>query len=208
MNQGANEGKKKPVHGEPLLGEEDAAEKTTNDEDTSAARSGHRSLSPLSRQYILPVLVPVALGLIFAPLLSSSSAASLHSSSTSTLSSYHGASRGFTVEGGEWAQQINALIPDDACPTELESVPHRVPSLGTAFASYPRSGNSYVRSLVERATGYQTSSIYCDRKLEKLFKGECDTEVSSSRLASSLHPFISNGAQRCAVQLFRQDALP
>lgn len=44
----------------------------------------------------------------------------------------------------------------------------------TALASFPRSGNSYVRSLVEKASGYQTSSVYCDKRLKPAFKGECD----------------------------------
>lgn len=44
----------------------------------------------------------------------------------------------------------------------------------TALASFPRSGSSYTRSLVERASGYQVSSIYCDWRLRPAFAGECD----------------------------------
>lgn len=43
----------------------------------------------------------------------------------------------------------------------------------TALASFPRSGNSYLRSLVEKASGYQTSSVYCDSRLKPAFAGEC-----------------------------------
>lgn len=49
----------------------------------------------------------------------------------------------------------------------------------TALASHPRSGNTLLRELVERVTGWQTSSVYCDKSLmlgEGGFKGECDHE--------------------------------
>ncbi|GJN94068.1 hypothetical protein Rhopal_007132-T1 [Rhodotorula paludigena] len=76
------------------------------------------------------------------------------------------------IEGGSWDAQLHkALAP--ACKDEIEVVPYRS-ELRTGFVSYPRSGNSYLRSLVERATGYQTSSIYCDRNLAKTFHGECN----------------------------------
>ncbi|GAA5889639.1 hypothetical protein JCM16303_004449, partial [Sporobolomyces ruberrimus] len=48
----------------------------------------------------------------------------------------------------------------------------------TGFVSFPRSGNSYLRGLVERATGFQTSSVYCDRGLARTFLGECNTELN------------------------------
>ena len=40
-------------------------------------------------------------------------------------------------------------------------------------ASYPRSGNTFTRLLIERATGWHTSSLYCDRELARAFDGEC-----------------------------------
>ena len=43
----------------------------------------------------------------------------------------------------------------------------------TALVSYPRSGNTWLRTLVEKSTGYRTSSIYCDRYLY-LFQSECN----------------------------------
>lgn len=42
----------------------------------------------------------------------------------------------------------------------------------TALASYPRSGNTWLRTLIEKSTGYQTSSVYCDTSLSS-FKAEC-----------------------------------
>jgi hypothetical protein len=43
----------------------------------------------------------------------------------------------------------------------------------TALVSFPRSGNTWLRTLVEKSTGYGTSSIYCDESL-RLFRAECN----------------------------------
>jgi len=42
----------------------------------------------------------------------------------------------------------------------------------TALVSFPRSGNTWLRTLIEKSTGYQTSSVYCDTSLSS-FKAEC-----------------------------------
>lgn len=47
-------------------------------------------------------------------------------------------------------------------------------NISTALASYPRSGNTWLRTLVEKATGHLTSSLYCDRHLRRTFRSECD----------------------------------
>lgn len=61
------------------------------------------------------------------------------------------------IDGGSWdAQLLDAISP--ACKSEIQTRPYDT-KLRTGFVSYPRSGNSYLRSLIERATGYQTSSI-------------------------------------------------
>lgn len=83
----------------------------------------------------------------------------------------------FSVEGGRWSHELNELLADHQCPAELHTRPFRT-GRRTAFASYPRSGNTYTRSLLERATGFQTSAIYCDRSLETFFAGECDGQSS------------------------------
>ncbi|TNY20318.1 UAA transporter family-domain-containing protein [Rhodotorula diobovata] len=76
------------------------------------------------------------------------------------------------IDGGSWdAQLLDAISP--ACKSEIQTRPYDT-KLRTGFVSYPRSGNSYLRSLIERATGYQTSSIYCDKGLQRTFLGECD----------------------------------
>ncbi|GAA5982991.1 hypothetical protein JCM11641_006909 [Rhodosporidiobolus odoratus] len=76
------------------------------------------------------------------------------------------------IEGGSWDSQLHDAV-SPACKAELVTKPYKT-DLRTGFVSYPRSGNSYLRSLIERATGYQTSSIYCDQALRKTFIGECD----------------------------------
>jgi hypothetical protein len=62
------------------------------------------------------------------------------------------------------------------CRTDLTTTPYKS-KIRTGFVSYPRSGNSYIRSLLERATGFQTSSIYCDRGLQRTFAGECNKQL-------------------------------
>ena len=54
----------------------------------------------------------------------------------------------------------------------------------TVLASFPRSGNSWLRSLVEGMTGFGTSSMYCDRHLMAKFRWECER---SNRFLMKLH---------------------
>jgi hypothetical protein len=53
----------------------------------------------------------------------------------------------------------------------------------TALISFPRSGNTWLRTLIEKSTGYQTSSVYCDTKLPS-FKAEC---IQSNRFLKKTH---------------------
>lgn len=75
------------------------------------------------------------------------------------------------LETGLWGSQLHALT-HVTCPTGAVNTtfyPGPVPA--TALATYPRSGNSYIRGLIERATTYRTSSVYCDGVLAKTFLG-------------------------------------
>lgn len=68
-------------------------------------------------------------------------------------------------------------------PVELKRFP-------PVLYSYPGSGNTWLRLLVEYATGYYTSSHYNDKKLVKELPGEahcCD----NSTILLKLHPQIS-----------------
>ena len=57
----------------------------------------------------------------------------------------------------------------------------------TALASYPRSGNTWMRVLLEKSTGYGTSSVYCEEI--RLFRFECD---KSNLFLIKTHEFESN----------------
>ena len=61
------------------------------------------------------------------------------------------------IEGGKWSEELHLAVSPD-CHHNITTEPF-AGQVRTGFVSFPRSGNSYVRSLVERATGYQTSSI-------------------------------------------------
>ncbi|GAA5889623.1 hypothetical protein JCM16303_004444, partial [Sporobolomyces ruberrimus] len=80
-----------------------------------------------------------------------------------------------SVEGERWDAELHSAM-GPTCRTDLTTRPYHSKT-STGFVSYPRSGNSYIRSLLERATGFQTSSIYCDRGLQRTFAGECDKRL-------------------------------
>ncbi|KAM0753563.1 hypothetical protein T439DRAFT_322458 [Meredithblackwellia eburnea MCA 4105] len=52
---------------------------------------------------------------------------------------------------------------------------HPSPAHRTILASYPRSGNSHLRSLVQRSTGYVSGSTYCDAEIAEALIGECNS---------------------------------
>lgn len=60
------------------------------------------------------------------------------------------------IQGGQWDAELHAAVAPK-CEHTFRATLYETP-IRTAFASYPRSGNSYMRSLVERATGFQTGS--------------------------------------------------
>ncbi|KAK4702000.1 hypothetical protein P7C70_g4225, partial [Phenoliferia sp. Uapishka_3] len=101
------------------------------------------------------------------------------------------------MQGGVWDVELYALA-NPTCEDLGTTKPFQTKTR-TAFVSFPRSGNSYLRSLVERATGYQTSSrcekpfaVYtlhydtdrrtpftdCDPALKVTFLGECDHDAN------------------------------
>lgn len=79
------------------------------------------------------------------------------------------------LEGGDWDRSFYEAVAPTCNLTD--PVPWQG-SRRTALASFPRSGNSFMRELIERATGYQSSTVtYCDQALVHAFAGE----VSSRR---------------------------
>jgi len=77
-----------------------------------------------------------------------------------------------SIQAGRWGAQLHDAV-NPTCEVDPETSVYQGP-VRTGFVSYPRSGNSYMRSLIERTTGYQTSSVYCDPLLKTTFLGECD----------------------------------
>lgn len=61
------------------------------------------------------------------------------------------------VLGGKWDAELHQAVSPE-CEHDIVTRPYNG-SIRTGFVSYPRSGNSYMRSLIERSTRYQTSSV-------------------------------------------------
>lgn len=99
-----------------------------------------------------------------------------------------------SVEGGFWSDALyNMTSP--ACPRPADGEAGHLtrpydgePMPRTALAAYPGSEDGYARELVERATGYRTSSAYCDEQLRSTFLGECDQGNSSFWLKKTHYP--------------------
>lgn len=87
-------------------------------------------------------------------------------------------SRGLVLlEGGHWELEFHQAITP-LCLNGSETKRWHG-TRRTALASHERSGNTWTRELVERSTGWQTSTIsYCDKTLAPAFKGECDHEAN------------------------------
>lgn len=98
------------------------------------------------------------------------------------------------------AETLDGLVgPSDgqACFRLDETVLHPDLDLlpSTILASFPRTGNSWLRSLVEKAIGYGTSSMYCDTRLA--FRWECE---SNNRFLMKTHyPHKFDSAAQLAV---------
>jgi hypothetical protein len=116
------------------------------------------------------------------------------------------------IEGGMWAAQLHHAI-GPSCPSAHTETQYynRTGLPYTALATYPRSGNTYIRSLIERATGFRTryvvanasrprltrlnSSVYCDRVLQQTFLGECSDEgfLRKTHYPVTVRPFFAAG---------------
>lgn len=58
------------------------------------------------------------------------------------------------------------------CPSTRTYLPQ--PRTTTALMTFPGSGNTWVRHIIETLTGFHTSSVYCDKSLQPVFQAECD----------------------------------
>jgi hypothetical protein len=79
------------------------------------------------------------------------------------------------------AQKLQSMLTNDEYSKVMNTscqlkdtrlYPYQKYIKATALVSFPRSGNTWVRTLIEKSTGYRTSSIYCDRGLASL-QSEC-----------------------------------
>jgi len=73
---------------------------------------------------------------------------------------------------------LNSPVPSQmsphcnyTCPVNLTLLPNDGPL--TALASYPGSGNTWMREMLQQLTGYHVNSIYCDKSLQPVFPSEC-----------------------------------
>lgn len=64
------------------------------------------------------------------------------------------------VEGGRWANELHASLSPNCPHTAPDTKYYDGQTPMTALATFPRSGNSYLRSMIERSTGFRTSSVY------------------------------------------------
>lgn len=122
-------------------------------------------------QYALPLSVPILFS-VLVYLLDPDANAAILQPDVDSYSSVDG------LEGGDWDRSFYEAVS----PTCNLSDP--VPWQGsrrTALASFPRSGNTFMRELIERATGYQSSTVtYCDQALVRAFAGEVSHLLSTS----------------------------
>lgn len=120
------------------------------------------------------------------------------------------------IEGGDWARSLyDSLVP--RCPKTPTAEEGGAAALTrmydgpemprTAFASFPRSGNTYTRELVERATGFRTSSSYCDPALRKAFLGECSRGNGSYFFRKTHYPALRCVAFALAFFLLVTDSI-
>jgi hypothetical protein len=74
----------------------------------------------------------------------------------------------------------------------------------TSLSSYPGSGNTWVRYLIEEYTGYYTGSIYTDKNLAQGgFKGEMKDWKSGQMVAIKAHSFRNERPLEDAILLIR-----
>ncbi|KAI5481570.1 hypothetical protein MNV49_002796 [Pseudohyphozyma bogoriensis] len=181
-----DEGEKKAMHLK-----RDSNIPTTASFDQAASGFAHhpsssRQHSLTTRHYTLAFLLPVMFSLALRFTVPSFTSPGLRFQSSPTGSSTPvlslverpplPLSHGVPIEGGDWESTFHTAIE----PNCTNETPVRWPGLRrTGLVSHPRSGNTFVRELVERSTGFQTSTAgYCDGALKTTFLGECDNRAN------------------------------
>ncbi|XP_072178145.1 sialate:O-sulfotransferase 2-like [Diadema setosum] len=83
-----------------------------------------------------------------------------------------------------------AAVPQSVCEHASLAENGTLPLLG--LASFPGSGNTWLRYLIERATGVYTGSVFCDKSLlNGGFLGECERADCGCTSVVKMHWFLS-----------------
>lgn len=132
-------------------------------------------VSPL-KQYGWPLVTPIFLALILSQLLPlflgtgpspiwSAAQGLMHSSSNLSPADLADGDTytpetqlDVAIQGGLWGEELHSAISPQCSAAMPETRFYSNPIPYTALATYPRTGNTFLRSLVEKATGYRTSS--------------------------------------------------
>ncbi|KAK3097608.1 hypothetical protein FSP39_011358 [Pinctada imbricata] len=85
------------------------------------------------------------------------------------------------------------------CPFRTKFNFSEVPLPKTALASFPGSGNTWLRHLLQQATGLYTGSIYCDDTLQNAGLGECLTNLTDRVLVEKVHEPNYRGYDRVVL---------
>ena len=78
-------------------------------------------------------------------------------------------------------------LPDIVCPNTTRKLDDSDFKEVVMLASYPGSGNTWARYLVEISTGLMTGSMYCDDELAKVFAGECKKDNPDAYVVYKTH---------------------
>lgn len=123
---------------------------------------------------VLPVLISCTIYLIYPEIAATVSQPPIYRTPSSTV-----------VEGGSWENELHSGLEPECklMNAGFNSTVRWEGKRRTALASFPRSGNTFTRELVERATNHQTSTVaYCDRALRNTFVGEVSLNSTSTDL--------------------------
>lgn len=135
---------------------------TSNSNRSSFSDASETSSSTNRRlffQYLVPILLPVLLSSIVWILVPSKEIPVVDTT---------------VLEGRLWEKELHAtILPDSCLPSNASATVRWEGKRRTVLASFPRSGNTLTRELVERVTNFQTSTVsYCDEFLRETFLGE------------------------------------
>lgn len=127
----------------------------------TAATSKSKKWSQAGFYFVIAAVLPVMTALCFSSISRFLQPMDTHSNLRSDGLIGQSVNDSVVIEGAQWAITAHqALNPE--CPKGVDAQRYERKHLHTALATWPRSGNSWTRMLIERASGYRTSTLYCD----------------------------------------------